>query len=34
MMWKVAAKTPKINPGNQAIQFSENQVLNRVILIT
>jgi hypothetical protein len=31
MMWKVVAKTPKIDPGDQAIQFSENQLLNRVI---
>jgi hypothetical protein len=33
MMWKVVEKTPKIDPGDQAIQFSENQLLNRVILI-
>ena len=33
MMWKVVEKTPKIDPGDQAIQFLENQLLNRVILI-
>jgi hypothetical protein len=32
MMWKVAGKTPKIDPGDQAIQFLENQLLNRAIL--
>jgi hypothetical protein len=26
-------KTPKIDPGDQAIQFLENKLLNRVILI-
>jgi hypothetical protein len=33
MMQKVGAKTPKIGPGDQVMQFSENQLLNRVILI-
>jgi hypothetical protein len=33
MMRKVGAKTPKIGPGDQVMQFSENQLLNRVILI-
>ena len=33
MMWKVVEKTPKIDPSDQAMQFSENQLLNRVILI-
>jgi hypothetical protein len=33
MMRKVGAKTQKIGPGNQVMQFSENQLLNRVILI-
>jgi hypothetical protein len=33
LMWKVVEKTPKIDPGDQAIQFLENQLLNRVILI-
>jgi hypothetical protein len=32
MMWKVAGKTPKIDPGGQAMQFLENQPLNKVIL--
>ena len=32
MMWKVAGKTPKIDHGDQATQFSENQLLSRVIL--
>jgi hypothetical protein len=27
------AKTPKIDPGDQVMQFSENQLLNRVISI-
>jgi hypothetical protein len=27
----VAGKTPKIDPGDQVMQFSENQLLNRVI---
>jgi hypothetical protein len=31
MMWKVGAKTPKIDPGDQVMQFLENQLLNRVI---
>jgi hypothetical protein len=33
MMWKVVEKTPKIDPSDQAMQFLENQLLNRVILI-
>jgi hypothetical protein len=33
MMWKVGVKTPKIDPSDQVMQFSENQLLNRVILI-
>jgi hypothetical protein len=33
MMRKVGAKTPKIGPSDQVMQFSENQLLNRVILI-
>jgi hypothetical protein len=33
MMWKVGAKTPKIGRGGQVMQFSENQLLNRVISI-
>jgi hypothetical protein len=33
MMWKVGEKTPKIDPGDQVMQFSENQLLNRVISI-
>jgi hypothetical protein len=33
MMWKVAAKTLKIDPGDQVMQFSGNQLLNRVISI-
>jgi hypothetical protein len=33
MMWKVAEKTPKIDPGDQVMQFLENQLLNRVISI-
>jgi hypothetical protein len=28
MMWKVGAKTPKIDPSEQVMQFSENQLLN------
>jgi hypothetical protein len=32
MMWKVAGKTPKIDPGGQAMQFFENQPLNKAIL--
>jgi hypothetical protein len=31
MTWKVAGKTPKIDPGDQVMQFSENQLLNTVI---
>jgi hypothetical protein len=27
-MWKAVAKTPKIDLGDQVIQFSENQLLN------
>jgi hypothetical protein len=34
MMQKVGAKIPKIGPRDQAIQSLENQLLNRVILIT
>ena len=34
MMWKVGMKILKIGPGGQAIQSSENQRLNRVILTT
>jgi hypothetical protein len=33
MMRKVGAKTPKIGPGDQVMQFLENQLLDRVILI-
>jgi hypothetical protein len=33
MMQKVGAKTLKIGPSDQVMQFSENQLLNRVILI-
>jgi hypothetical protein len=33
MMWKVVVKTPKIDPGDQVMQFSVNQLLNRVISI-
>jgi hypothetical protein len=28
MMWKVVEKTPKIGPGDQVMQFLENQLLN------
>jgi hypothetical protein len=31
MMWKAVVKSPKIDLGDQVIQFSENQLLNRVI---
>jgi hypothetical protein len=34
MMWKVGAKTPKIGPGDQVTQSSENRLLGKVILIT
>jgi hypothetical protein len=33
MMQKVGAKTPKIGPSDQVMQFLENQLLDRVILI-
>jgi hypothetical protein len=33
MMRKAGANTSKIGPSDQAMQFSENQLLNRVILI-
>jgi hypothetical protein len=33
MMWRVEAKTLKIDPGDQVIQSSGNQLSNRVILI-
>jgi hypothetical protein len=33
MMWKAVAKNPKIDLGDQVIQFLENQLLNRVISI-
>jgi hypothetical protein len=33
MMWKVGAKTSKIDPGAQAIQSLGNLLLSRVILI-
>ena len=29
--YDVAEKNPKIDPGDQVMQFSENQLLNRVI---
>ena len=32
MMWKVAVKIPKIDLGDQAMQFLENQALNKAIL--
>jgi hypothetical protein len=32
MMWKVVVKIPKIDPGDQAMQFLENQALNKAIL--
>jgi hypothetical protein len=31
MMWKAAGKTPKIDLSDQAMQFLENQLLNRAI---
>jgi hypothetical protein len=34
MMWIVVVKTPKIDLGDQAMQFSANQVLNKIILST
>jgi hypothetical protein len=33
MMWRVEAKTPKIDPGDQVMQSSGNQLSNKVILI-
>jgi hypothetical protein len=33
MMRRVEAKTLKIGPGDQVIQYSGNQLSNRVILI-
>jgi hypothetical protein len=32
MMWKVVVKIPKIDLGDQAMQFLGNQALNKVIL--
>jgi hypothetical protein len=34
MMWTAVAKTPKIVPGDQAIQFMVDQLLKRIILLT
>jgi hypothetical protein len=34
MMWKVGAKTPKIDRGDQVTQSSENRLSGKVILIT
>jgi hypothetical protein len=33
MMQKVGAKTPKIGPGDQVMQFLGNQISDKVILI-
>jgi hypothetical protein len=33
MIWKVEAKTLKIDPSDQVMQSSGNQLSNRVILI-
>ena len=32
MMWIVVVKTPKIDLGDQAMRFSANQVLKKIIL--
>ena len=34
MMWKVGAKTPKIDRGDQVTQSLENRLSGKVILIT
>jgi hypothetical protein len=34
MMWIVVVKTPKIDLGDQAMRFSANQVLKKIILST
>jgi hypothetical protein len=33
MMWIVVVKVPKIDPGDQAMRFLENQALNKTILL-